>query len=519
MFLFIVKKPIYFIGMLCLLLCGLSSIFFYSPLLDVQKIQYILISSLCILCGKESVYKLLAIFLALCLFLVCELFYHPMVLLIAQSLLIFFVFWQNKSNSEALTFLILAISFIFHLYYVQFSDVDHRQHDLNGVIYYIHQITKNGINWHNFNPWNMYYFFHQPLHFITAGYFYFLELNLWSSTTVAQEGLQYLSLFYVTATTLIASAILRLIKLPCSVYYPALMLFAFNPTLFLFSGYIADDTPVLFWSVLFIYFVLYWILSDYSKYLVYAAFCLGIGTLTKLSILTLTPAVCILFFYKLYLSTQKKKTLTALSFFVIIAVPLSLLWIIRNHILFDMPFYNIPDTSPGGQNFRNLTFGERITDFSSLFSPFINSPYIVEANIWLALIKTELFGEWNLSLNHSIIRGPAFILYFLNVFFKFCATLWGAILIFSSFRARINFSQAIINSFAVCYFIIWGYAFKYAINYPFACSTDYRLFIALMVPEIILLATLAYQTSTAKIFTFISIIYSILTCFIYTTIV
>lgn len=519
MFRFILKYPVYLIGGVCLLLCGLSSIFFYSPVIDVQKAHYLFIATILIFCGKESNKKIFAIFFALILFLLCELFSIRILLLLGELLLVLFAFEQNKNEKDSYTFLILAISFIFHLYYIQFSDVGHRQHDLNGVLYYMRAITKNGVNWYNFDPWYMYYFFHQPLHFITAGYFYFLELSLWSSTTVAQEGVQYLSLFYVTISILTVAALLKLLNFSGTIYCAVLLLFAFNPTLFLFSGYIGDDTPVLLWSVLFIYFVICWVFSNQTKHLIYAAFCLGFGTLTKLSILILTPAIGILFLYKFYLSKQKKAVLTDISIFVIIAVPLSLLWIMRNHLLFDMPFYNIPDTSPNGQNFKYLTFFERITDFSSLFSPFINSPNIVENNIWLALIKTELFGEWNLSINHNIIMIAAYILYIINIFFKSCVGIGGIIILISSVCKKIDMTQAIINICAICYIIIWGYAFKYAIDYPYACSTDYRLFATLILPEIILLATLAQKSNAIKIFFVCSIIYSLLTCFIYTVIV
>ena len=66
------------------------------------------------------------------------------------------------------------------------------------------------------------------------------------------------------------------------------------------------------------------------------------------------------------------------------------MWVIRNHILYDMQFYNVPDTSPMGQNFKYLSLFDRLTDFSLLSKPFMNAPYVSDANILLAIFKTAV---------------------------------------------------------------------------------------------------------------------------------
>lgn len=331
--------------------------------------------------------------------------------------------------------------------------------------------------------------------------------------------MQYLSLFYVTATVIVTYGIFKTLKLPKAVCITALILVAFNPTLFLFSGYVSDDTPVLFWNVLLIYFLINWFKDEKISNLAFSAICFGIGTLTKLSILVWVPAIGGLFLYKLCESKNKRDILFGISIFVIIAVPLSLVWIIRNHIFFDMAFSNIPDTSPSGQNFRYLTFFERMNDFSLLAKPFINSPHIVESNIWLALIKTELFGEWDLGLRHSIINVPAMVLYGMNILFKLCEGIGSIWLLFLTFKKKINVQSAILIFFIIGYYIIWGYAFKYSMDYPYACSSDYRLFASLILPEVILLTSIAQQLKAINILFIASIVYALFCSFIYIAIV
>ena len=83
-----------------------------------------------------------------------------------------------------------------------------------------------------------------------------------------------------------------------------------------------------------------------------------------------------------------------------------------------MQFFNIPDTSPAGQNFRELSLYNRLFDTSNLFTIFISAPSISDNNILLSLVKTELFGEWDLSITASYIKYPAAVLYALNITLK-----------------------------------------------------------------------------------------------------
>ena len=515
MFRLLLKNPILSISGVCLLLFLTAGIFFNGNFINVCTAHYIILSTLLIFCSNTSLNKIKMLALALVFYLCFMLFYEKdFLLLCGEIVLLTFVFLEKKHFVSAHLFFIIALSFLLHLFYIEQTLIDIRQHDLGGVIGYMMEITKNGFNFWNFNPWNMYYFFHQPLHFIIAGYLYLFQMSLWSSSILTQEGLQYLSLFYVTLSVLFATKIFYELNFRKYLLYSLVILFAFNPTLFLFSGFVSDDTPIFFWTILFLYQLIKWHKYQKTSSIVYAALCFGFGTLTKLSILTIVPAVTILFFYEFFTSDNKKKILYDLSIFTLVAVPLSLLWIARNHILFDMQFYNIPDTSPSGQNFKYLTFFDRIGDFSQFFSPFINAPQVADANMWLALIKTELFGEWNLSLLNSVAFIPAFLLYFMNITIKLLA-LYGSFII--SYNFILNRRNILPLFFVLIYLILWGYSFNYSIKYPFVCSSDFRLFAALIVPELIILQTVFKNKGCYLMWG--SFVYAALSAFIYVAIV
>lgn len=530
----IAQHPFSFNFVMCLLSYLAAGIFFNAAFMEPGEATYLLIAGIVAACAQGYVRQIIFFLCALLLFL-----YHIItqgnadILLLAELFLTAIVLYTERKDKSTLLIGITGAAFLCHLFYVQQTPVDVRQHDLSGIFLYMRQITQHGFNGIDFNPWHMYYLFHQPLHFIVAGYLYLTGSALWESTAAAAEGLQYLSLFYVTTASVFAAFILRELRLPQKIFYAGILLFMFNPTLFLFSGYISDDTPAMMWSIIAVYFLFRWYKTEKSLYILAAAAGFGFGVLTKLSVLMAVPAIISLFLCKISTSEGKRTDIFAdLCLFVIIAVPLSLGWVIRNHILYDMQFYNIPDTSPWGQNFKYRTLGERIFDFSQISKPFINAPTAVDANIWLAMIKTELFGEWDMSIGNVFIYVPAKLLYLLNIFLKICTVAGILYLLHQAATDKLFRNKPFVWFFIVLYITLWGYSFKYAMDYPYACSTDYRLFAQLILPETAILCLCAarilrsgcrkssfpihiWQKAAANFLPVVALLYALLSAFIY----
>ena len=235
------KYPLSFIFTVCLLLSLAAGTFFGSAYLSISEISFFIISIVCTFIPQTTFQRFSAFLLSLfccSIYLVFEL--SPLYLLISELVVLGYCCYLQHFKEQAILFCIVASSFCCHLVYIQTIPVNLYQHDLNGILLYMNKISQNGFNWKNFNPWSMYYLFHQPLHFLIQAYFYDFSISLWNSVSLAQETLQYLSLLFVTVTTIVVASILKELKIPSALYYFALLLFVFNPTLFLFSGYISD---------------------------------------------------------------------------------------------------------------------------------------------------------------------------------------------------------------------------------------------------------------------------------------
>ena len=221
---------------MCLLLF-LSADIFFSTVITAPAIHYILFSLILILCCSDFIIRIEIAFISL-LFAFLYIFStdNNTYFLLGEIFNICFFAKHKKLDREIILFTIITISLVLHLHYIQNTDIDLRQHDLRGILFYMKVITQNGINFMHFDPWQMYYLFHQPLHFIIYGHIYLLELKLLGSDILAQEGLQYISLYCVTVSTLVAIKIFDALKFDKYTFYAAVICFTFNPTLFLYSS-------------------------------------------------------------------------------------------------------------------------------------------------------------------------------------------------------------------------------------------------------------------------------------------
>ena len=509
----VLNRPILCIFTMCLLSYLTAGIFFGNKILNTFGIHSIILMLAMVFFAKNPTDKVWIFSILLLEILTISLFkLSDFLLLISLFVFVFIFIKKNIKSKKLVTLGNVTLSYLLHLYFIDEIKFDKFQHDLIGILTYMY-LFEEGIS--NFAPWYTTHLFHQPLHFAILQGFCKLTIYLWNSILLSNESLQYVPLFYVTGTTLFITKILRLFKFSNIVFYSTTILAVFNPTLTLFSNYLSNDTPMLFWGTVMIYFILLWYKTNRIKYIKLGAICFGLGTLSKLSILITVPAISFLFLLKLFDKKNIEKTIRAIALFIIIAVPLSLLWVFRNHILFDMQFYNVPNTSPNEQNFFFLSLYDRLTDLSLLKEPFIDSPRISDANIVLSIIKTELFGEWDFRHLNKHIYTPSLVLYIMNIVIWIIGLL-GTIYMIFKYRNKLN---PLLAFFIILYLTSLLYMLKFAMDYPYVCSTDYRLIPLLIISHVVILGSLIDNLKKVKfLFCGIAFLYAILSIGIYLTI-
>lgn len=96
-----------------------------------------------------------------------------------------------------------------------------------------------------------------------------------------------------------------------------------------------------------------------------------------------------------------------------------------------------------------------------------------------------------MSIGNVFIYVPAKLLYLLNIFLKICTVAGILYLLHQAATDKSSRNKPFVWFFIVLYITLWGYSFKYAMDYPYACSTDYRLFAQLILPETAILCLCA----------------------------
>lgn len=394
---------------------------------------------------------------------------------------------QNQTQRTALLF--MGMSFLLKFYYVFYTSVYERQHDVSkfggdkghtGYIEYLlfhHSLP-------DFDPRERWQFYHPPLHHAISALWIDLSENLLGvGHDPARESLQTLTLFYAMVILITAYRILRHFKLQGMGLYAPLLLIAFHPSFTLFSGSINNDilsVAFIFGAVL---CTLQWHDNPTMKGILKIALCVGLGMMTKMSAALVAVPIAVVFLVVLVQKLRRREwnILGQYGAFAAVCVPLGLWYPIRNLVRFDVPLTYVQELSTGlRQYIGDQSFSSRITDFSpkqfhSVFEQWLQqdgSGYN-EYNPMIALLKNALFGEY---INESTLayRQAAILLaeifFWLNVLIAAGALVCMIVLCFR--KCAMNRMQKI---FFVSFYLVMMVNFYYlAASSPFTCSMNFR---------------------------------------------
>lgn len=341
-----------------------------------------------------------------------------------------FLIISNKLNEKSFIFLIFLAGFLLRLNYVLYTDLGRtvrvRQHDVYGFgtekghAGYIEYFYNNGFTLPDDNPMYTAQFYHPPLHHFLSALWMRLLTTFGMGYDRAITSLQYLVMFYSSCCMLVSYKIFKELKIKGLGLYLATATVAFHPTLIILAGSINNDILSILFSLLALYTTLKWYNDSNIKNIIPIALSIGLGMMTKISVVIIAIPVAFLFLVKL--ANQKKSKTDFVKQYVVfgaICIPLGLFSPIRNYIKFKTPIGYVPGLSEGSDQYIGFrTTFERLFDFS--YNPFSNiylnrvSAYsdYYEYNPFVALIKTSLFGEYNFSTTKGIAFWAHLLLYF-----------------------------------------------------------------------------------------------------------
>lgn len=402
---------------------------------------------------------------------------------------------EKIKNNKVIIILgiIIIIAIALRFSYILETPYYRRQHDLgtlenSGGLKYIYTIYETG----NLPTTKEGQFYHPPLHHLLAAGFLRICSLFTTNETILFEMLQILPCLYSILLIFCAYKILKELKF--NFYINALILFimAIHPTYIILSGSLNNDML----SILLIHVVILqtirWYKSDNLKNTIILAIITGAAVMTKTSGAIVAPAISLIFIWKIIEEIKKnkkykttlKKYIPKFLIFGLISLPIGLWYPIRNYILFNQPILYVMDPLDVRQYYGLVPFIDRITpNISSILSVYHNS-YINAENIYGAVIKTSLFGEYKFATS-GILYNLAEIAVAINFF----VGLFIPIIIISKLISNIKNKSKNLKWNVMLVVLIATNIISFLImqkELPYGCSEDFRY----LVPSIFISLTL-----------------------------
>lgn len=384
-----------------------------------------------------------------------------------------------------LCFLIIALGFIFRLYYTHLTPYDVSKHDLgyatgldseklgSGHLGYIEYICRE-MALPNFKPTNRWSFYNPPFFHTTAaivlGFFHMLGIP----DAEAWELTQYLPCVAIFLSVIGVYKILRLFDVKGVPLLIGVALVSFHPTLSYLSLALNNDAMSFMFTIWAVYFAVCWYREPKRKTIVYLALCIGLGMMTKLTVALIAPPVALLFAVRFFKDKQWLDHIKQFAIFLAICVPTGLFWGLRNLWLYDMPItyvQSLPENS--GQNVSGFTFAERFglpawSDFIRLDASWSRPD--PDHNIWSQTLRTALFDDNALlwETDSQRLMGQILMVVTICLFLLLTVlTVWGLI--------RAKHQSPLLRGFiALACVLLVGNFVKFCMDYPMTCTIHFR---------------------------------------------
>ena len=422
-----------------------------------------------------------------------------------------------KKRKELSSYIILLIGIILRIIVVLLSDPRVSNHDVSKVGGYGHldyaiYIYKN----FRLALYNTYEFAQPPLNAIMQA------LVMRVVSLFGNFGTKYMKLFEYTKIlnfTYSVLAVYFVYKILIELEFTqkiknfVLLIFAVYPGYLTMATQFSNDGIANMFFYISLYLSIKWCKQKDLKTIVLLAMSIGFGMLSKISvglIAFITGPMMVFIFIRTFIDyLNKKKTsyefknLTLqIIIFALIVFPLGLSYAIRNYVLFNQGFADIFEVAKGGpldmtqysfslyDRFLSFPIGRLFGDESGIAdkSMVYYMSYLryggntriyhqfIEYNIWIDLIKTATFDEYNFGYGSIYIL--CMIVYVLNIIFFFAgfiSIIVNLIRLFMPQKLKIQSNIFNARMISIMLFVIAmasyvGYNYKY----QYSCNSNFR---------------------------------------------
>lgn len=424
-------------------------------------------------------------------------------LLLGVSLVILGILQRlDKLSEEAVVFTIIMWGMVLHSCYTVLSGLYERQHDEGvytgiattqvnpghiGYIEYIYKFRQLP----DFNPYQLFSYYHPPLHYIIAGIWLILLTSLGMPEQLAFENLQVLPLIYSGLFMWITCLILKRIGASGRGLYAGMVLVSLHPSLTFLSGSVNNDMLSALLLACCILTVLMWIQDKSLKHLMLIALSVGLGMICKINTAVIAVPTALIFFIDFVNTVRlgdKKAIRRDILHYIIFGFTASvtgLSWIVRNLIRFHVKPGISSATEASVMYTGDYGFWARaglpsIADWHFEF-PFHPLSGDTIHNLWVIMFQTSLFAEEY----PTGLTGSTLFLCRL-VFLTAITSAAASMLLFIHTQYR-KWKKGTKKAGLEALFLSTGYLtfllsfIIFSLKYPYTCSSDFRYIVICLV--------------------------------------
>ena len=327
---------------------------------------------------------------------------------------------EKGLHTESWLLLLIGAGFLLRLWYVLYTPVNVRQHDVFSfgadepmtefVKYrhaeYIEYICRY-LELPQVDPTaaGLSQLYHPPLHHLLAGLWLRLQITLGSDYTRAVESIQLLTLFYSSACMLLCGRLFYQLGLKGRGLILATAIVCFHPIFVLLGGSVNNDMLSITLGLAALSCTVSWYNAPSLRTILPVALTVGGSMMTKLSGGLLAPGIAVVFLWRAWQdirtdNTSYKRYIGQFAAFAVVCVPLALWWQTRNLILYGTPPAYVPGLSSqssqyiGDYSLWQRLFGLPLDSLTNVFEAWESQGAAYnEYSIPLALFKTASFDE------------------------------------------------------------------------------------------------------------------------------
>jgi len=353
-------------------------------------------------------------------------------------------------------------------FYDKFFDFDRTVLKENGHLEYILRIYSNG----KLLESNTNQAYHPPLnHIILASFIKLLDV-VGLSNKLKIEALEIPGVVYSILILVLAYKIMKEIGFNHKQIILPFSLITFHPLFIYMSRLINNDQLVILFTLLSILYLLKWYKEPTYKNTIIIAVAIGLGAMSKTSIVVMAIPLIFAYLNKLYKSVENfnlvKKIIIEGILFAIIALPLILWYPVRNFIKFEQPLFSVV-SALDILKVNSTTFCDRWILNNELFSNTLASN---ASNVWAYVINSSIAFMMEIKI---IPKTLAIILKIMSL-----------LLIIISFIGFFKYTNKNANKgllYILCMtYIYWiiGFIF-FNISLPYSCTMHARYIVVAMI--------------------------------------